>query len=186
VSANPAPAPAPTLAAEAPQQALRPEVWAAVVMERTAAPNRWEDWGFKVTEVLAHDEAFGSEPRKLHDDGRVSTWLYPRMRLQLFVDECKGYFLNLSSGRPCWFVLWRVSEGDASMAAPEAVSMSYIEADRWLSAEEKVDIVPLQDDLCEWLREYTATHFKVEGGRKHRAQSFRAPQDRARLDTESP
>jgi hypothetical protein len=154
-------------------------------MERLTQPSRWEDWRFRVTEVLAQEDAFGDAPRKLHDDGRVATWLHPKMRLQLFADECKGYFLNLSSGRPCWFVLWRVAEDDPSMAAPVAVSVSYIEADRWMSAEEKVDIVPLPDELCEWLRLYTNEHFRPDtGGRKHRAQSFRKPEDRAQLDTD--
>jgi hypothetical protein len=51
---------------------VRPSVTAAVVMERIAQPNRWEDWQFRVIEVLADDGNFGSAPRKVHDDGKGS------------------------------------------------------------------------------------------------------------------
>jgi Protein of unknown function (DUF3305) len=158
----------------------RPAIQVAVVMERVAQPNRWEDWQFRVVEVLADEGAFGSEPRKMHDDGKRSQWLFPGYKLELFADECKGYFLNLTSGAPVWFVQWRADESDASLVRPEAVSLSYIEADRWLSAEEKVDNVPLHDDLCEWLRLFTNEHFKVDEPRRQRAQSFLSPEERER------
>jgi Protein of unknown function (DUF3305) len=158
----------------------RPTVTVAVVMERVAEPNRWEDWQFRVVEVLADEGAFGSEPRKLHDDGKRARWLFPGHQLTLFVDECKGYFLNLTAGTAAWFVLWRVDEGDVSMARPVAVSVSYLEADRWLCAEEKVDNLPLQDDLREWLRLFTNEHYEIERGPRQRAQSFLSPEERER------
>ncbi len=156
----------------------RPSVNVAVVMERVAQPNRWEDWQHRVVEVVADEGAFGTEPRKLHDDGKRSQWLFPGHKLELFADECKGYFLNLTSGAPVWFVLWRADEADASLAQPVAVSVSYIEADRWLSAESKVDNTPLQDDLCEWLRVFTNANFKVDAPRRQRAQSFLSGEER--------
>jgi hypothetical protein len=150
-------------------------------MERIAAPNQWEDWKFRVAEVVPDEGAFGSAPRRLHDDGKTSRWLYPGFAVELFADECKGYFLNLTAGQPVWFVMWRLDEGDASMARPEAVSVSYIEADRWLSAEEKVDNVPLQDDLHDWLRLFTNENFKVDEPRRQRAQSFMSGEEREKL-----
>ncbi len=162
----------------------RPHVDVAVVVERVAAPNKWEDWQFRIVEVTPDEQAFGRTPRKLHDDGKVSRWLYPGFRLELFPDECKGYFLNMTSGNPSWFVAWRVDENDASMADVIDVSVSYIEADRHLSAEERVDNLPLEDALCEWLRVYTNEHFKPDMGRKVRAQSFMSPEERARQQAE--
>jgi hypothetical protein len=104
--------------------------------------------------------------------------MHPGFTLELFADECKGYFLNLTSGAPVWFVLWRADEGDASMARPVAVSVSYLEADRWLCAEEHVDNLPLPDDLREWLRVFTNEHYKIEAPRRQRAQSFLSPEER--------
>ena len=158
----------------------RPAVQVAVVMERVAQPNRWEDWQHRVIEVVADEGGFGSAPRKLHDDGKRSQWLFPGHALELYPDECKGYFLNLTSGAPVWFVLWRADEADASIARPVAVSLSYIEADRWLSADGKVDNVPLQDDLREWLRVFTNENTVLEAPRKQRAQSFLSPEERER------
>ncbi len=158
----------------------RPSVNVAVVMERVAQPNRWEDWQHRVIEVVADEGVFGTEPRKLHDDGKRSQWLFPGHKLELFADECKGYFLNLTSGAPVWFVMWRADESDASLAWPVAVSVSYIEADRWLCAESKVDNTPLQDDLCEWLRVFTNANFTVDAPRRQRAQSFLSGEERDR------
>ena len=50
----------------------RPAIELAVVMEREAAPNRWEAWRHRPVEVLLHEAAFGNEPRVLRDDGRVA------------------------------------------------------------------------------------------------------------------
>jgi hypothetical protein len=119
-----------------------------------------------------------TEPRKLFDDGRHSRWLYPGLRIELFPDECKGYFLNLTSGKPAWFVMWRPDEADPLMARPQVVSVSYIECDRWMAAEERVDSLPLPDPLCEWLRLFTNEHFKPDPPRRQRAQSFLSPQER--------
>jgi Protein of unknown function (DUF3305) len=158
----------------------RPAIDVAVVIERTAAPNAWEAWRFDVREVVPDEGAFGTGPRKLLDDGKVSRWLHPGHRIELFTDECKGYFLNLTSGRPAWFVSWRVDEADASQVQITSVSLSYIEADRRMTAEEQVDNLPLPPELCEWLQDFTNAHFKPEGGRKVRAQSFLSPEERER------
>ena len=50
----------------------RPSTQAAGVVVRVAQPKRWEDWQFCGIEVLADDGNFGSEPRKMHDDGMGS------------------------------------------------------------------------------------------------------------------
>lgn len=157
-----------------------PALQVAVVMERTAQPNAWEDWSFRLIEVVPDEGGFGREPRRLHDDGKVSRWLYPGFTVALFADECKGYFLNLTSGRPAWFVSWRVSDADPSMIDLTMVSVSYIEADRRMTAEESVENVPLDPELCEWLRLFTNEHFRPDTGRKVRAMSFLSPEERER------
>lgn len=153
----------------------------AVVLERVAQPNPWQDWMFRLVEVVPDEGAFGREPRRLHDDGKTSRWLYPGFKVELFADECKGYFLNLTSGRPAWFVSWLVDDVDPSKVNLTAVSVSYIEADRRMTAEETVENLPLEPELCEWLRLFTNAHFKPDTGRKVRAVSFLSPEERERL-----
>jgi hypothetical protein len=152
----------------------------AVVMERIAAPNRWEAWQFRVVDVVPDEGVFGTEPRRLLDDGKTSRWLYPGFSVELFPDECKGYFLNLTSGAPAWFVSWLVDGQDPSLATVTAVGVSYIEADRRMTADEQVDNLPLEPELCEWLRLYTNEHFRPDTGRKVRAMSFLSPEERER------
>lgn len=151
------------------------------MIERSARPNPWQDWSFRLLEVVPDEGAFGREPRRLHDDGKTSRWLYPGFKVELFADECKGYFLNLTSGRPVWFVSWLVDDRDPAMLTLTGVGLSYIEADRRMTAEETVENVPLDPELCEWLRLFTNEHFKPDTGRKVRAMSFLSPQERERL-----
>jgi Protein of unknown function (DUF3305) len=158
-----------------------PAVQVAVVIERTAQPNAWEDWRFRLHEVVPDEGAFGTAPRCLVDDGKVSRWLYPGFTVALYADECKGYFLNLTSGRPVWFVSWQVDEADASQVRPTAVSLSYIEADRRMTAEEVVENVPLEPELCEWLRVFTNDNFRPDTGKRQRAMSFMSPEERERF-----
>ena len=157
-----------------------PAVDVAVVVERVAHPNTWEDWQFRLVEVVPDEGAFGPAPRCLHDDGKTSRWLFPGFKVELFPDECKGYFLNLTSGQPVWFVSWVIEEGDPSLPTLTSVGVSYIEADRRMTAEECVENVALEPELCEWLRLFTNEHFRPDSMRKVRAMSFLSPEDRER------
>jgi hypothetical protein len=164
--------------AQAPD-AARPSVRVAVVMEREANPNQWEAWRYSVLDVVAHQEAFGSEARVLRDDGQRQTRLFPGFDLELFADEAEGYFLNLNSRAPVWFVVWRMDDEDPSSAWAERVSLSYTEAGRWLDAQERVDNVPLPADLAAWLQSYVELHYRPEVKKeRRRPQSFLPPEQR--------
>ena len=156
----------------------RPRVDVAVLMERETAPNRYEDWRFRVADVVADEPAFGRESRVLRDDGRLQLTLHPGFSLELYRDQAEGYYLNLSSGAPVWFVVWRLHDEDPSQATPETVSLSYNEAGRWLDAQERVDNVPLSADLVAWLRAYTDEHYRPEPKKRQRPQSFVTPGER--------
>ena len=156
----------------------QPAIQVAAVIERVAQPNAWQDYAFRLLEVVPDEGVFGQAPRCLHDDGKHSRWLYPGWTVALFVDECKGYFLNLTSGRPVWFVFWVPDEADTSRVSVTGVSLSYIEADRRMTAEEVVENLPLEPELCEWLRLFTNQNFRPDTGRKVRAMSFLSPQER--------
>ena len=156
-----------------------PAIQVAVLIEREAQPNRWEDWRFKVIDVVADEAAFGTEPRVLRDDGKLCRTLYPGFKLELFRDEAEGYYLNLSSGAPVWFVVWRIDEDDPSRAWPEAVSLSYNEAGRRLDAQERVDNVPLPAEQAAWLQAFTDEHYRPEAKKRRRPASFVAPDKRS-------
>ena len=47
----------------------RPSVRVAVLMERESAPNQWEAWRYTIADVVLHEDAFGTAPRVLRDDG---------------------------------------------------------------------------------------------------------------------
>ncbi len=163
-----------TLSAET----ARLAIGVAVVMEREANPNRYEAWRFTIAEVVPDEAVFGNAPRVLRDDGCLQRMLFPGFTLALHPDQADGYYLNLSSGAPVWFVVWRIDDEDPSRAWPETVSLSYTEAGRWLDAQERVDNVPLAADVAAWLQAYTDEHYRPEPKKRRRPQSFVAPEDR--------
>ncbi|MFT3956621.1 MAG: DUF3305 domain-containing protein [Piscinibacter sp.] len=158
--------------------AERPSVTVAVVMERDFQPNRWEDWRHRIVEVVAMQPAFGGVPRVLREDGKLQRTLHPGLTVELFADEGEGYHLNLSSGAPVWFVVWRSDDEDPSRAWPEQVTLSYNEAGRRLDAQERVDNVPLQAEWREWLQAFTDQHYRPEPKQRKRPASFQAPGQR--------
>ncbi len=156
----------------------RPSILVAVLIERQKQPNAWEAWRFAITEVVADEGGFGDKPRLLRDDGRIAQTLYPGFPVTLHRDEGEGYYLNLSSGAPVWFVMWRIDDVDPSRAWPELVTLSYNEAGRLLDAQERVDNLPLAADACAWLQAFADEHYRPEVKQRKRPASFRPPEQR--------
>ena len=157
----------------------RPSIRVAVLMEREQAPNQWEAWRFRIADVVPDEGGFGDAPRMLRDDGKTAQFLHPGLPVTLFTDEAEGYYLNLSTAAPVWFVMWRVADDDPSQARPEMVTLSYNEAARLLDAQERVDNVALPPALIEWLGEFTQLHYKPEPKKRRRPASFQRPEDRS-------
>ena len=157
----------------------RPSIRVAVLIEREQSPNQWEAWRFRIADVVLDEGGFGDSPRMLRDDGKTAQFLHPGLPVALFTDEAEGYYLNLSSGAPVWFVMWRVADGDPSNAQPELVTLSYNEAGRLLDAQERVDNLPLPPPLIGWLDEFTQAHYKPEPKKRRRPASFLRPEDRS-------
>jgi hypothetical protein len=149
-----------------------------VRLDRRRNPSQWEAWGFRLADVLVDQGDFGQTPRTLRDDGEHAQFLYPQMPVSLHRDEAEGYYLNLSSGAPAWFVMWRIDDEDPSRAWPELVTLSYNEAGRWLDAQERVDNLPLPADVRDWLQAYADEHYKPEPKRRKRPASFLPPEQR--------
>ncbi|HEY2977483.1 MAG TPA: DUF3305 domain-containing protein, partial [Burkholderiaceae bacterium] len=74
----------------------------AVLIERRRQPNAWEEWQFRIVDVLIDSGEFGSAAHTLRDDGRIAQILYPGFDVTLHRDEGEGYYLNLTSGAPVW------------------------------------------------------------------------------------
>jgi hypothetical protein len=154
----------------------------AVVMRRERIDNRWQPWRWGLDEVLLHQEGFGSEPRLLHRTEAAECWLHPGFRVELFRDDAEGYYLNVTTPAPCWFVLWRMEDEPSiapePVARPVAVSLSYNDAGRWLDAQETVEQVPAPAEVVDWMRAFSEEHYVVEAKRRKRPESFKGLVDR--------
>ncbi|WP_112183956.1 DUF3305 domain-containing protein [Ralstonia sp. GX3-BWBA] len=169
------------------RQTGRPSVRVAVVLCRRPTANRWQPFQWRLEAVVPDLGEYGTAPRCLDradDEKGDERWLTPGFSVTLFRDEAEGYYLNVTSAAPCWFVLWRLGESgtaDEGRAIPHTVSLSYNEAGRWLDGGETVENVPLDAAALEWLQAYVAENYRPEPKKRRRPESFLPPEDRAKF-----
>jgi hypothetical protein len=151
---------------------------------------RWQPWRWALEDVVPQQPQHGDGPSMLYDNDSGQCWIFPGFTVALFRDDAEGYYLNATTPAPGWFVLWRMPEGatDDTPPQPEAVSLSYHDAGRWLDAQEKVEQVPASADVVAWMSAFAEAHYTPEPKRRQRPQSFQPLTDRfgnpARVSTE--
>ena len=162
----------------------RPGLDVSVVMRRERLESRWQPWRWVLDEVRPSDPTQKGGPLLIQDDKDIQRWLHTGYRVELFRDDAEGYYLNMTTDTPGWFVLWRMDEdltpgaGDEPLARPAMVSLSYHDAGRWLDAQENVDQVPAPPNVIEWTRAFVDANYVQEPKKRNRPQSFMALQDR--------
>jgi len=133
----------------------------AVIMARRVLTNRWasEQWEAKGAVLDDTGEAAtpGGQLIVTHADGE--DYLFRGLTVKLEREEAEGYYLNLTSDAPKFFVLWRMRE---ARATPEHVTVSYNEGTRWADGGEQVDGVPLPLELTPWMADFVERHYKPE------------------------
>ena len=154
----------------------KPKKTLAVIMQRRTTNNRWQSVVWEPWAVLESDEP-AAEPRLLVDQDGAAQWLHPGFELTIHRDETEGYYLNVSSGSPRIFVLWRMDE-ENDMAIPLQVTASYYEGGRWLDGGNAVDSVTMSPSIFAWVGEYVEKNYRPEPRRRIKPRSFIHPKDR--------
>ena len=144
-------------------------------MQRRPSRSRWESIVWEPWSVLASDEPAGA-PRLLVEQDGVAQWLHPGFELVIHRDEIEGYYMNVSSGSPRVFVLWRMDE---ERALPLQVTASYDEGGRWLDGGHSVDGVAMPPEIFAWIGEYVEQNYRPEPRKRIKPRSFVHPKDRA-------
>ncbi len=168
----------------------RPTLDVAVVMRRERVlgrASRWQTWRWVLAEVVQDDAGFGTSPRLLLQNDEEERWLHPGFKVELLVTDAEGYYLNITTQKPCWFVLWRMEEvpdggvpayGAEPIPLPQIVTLSYHDAGRWLDAQETVEQVAAPTDVINWLGAFVDEHHVLETKRRRRPESFKSLVDR--------
>jgi Protein of unknown function (DUF3305) len=154
----------------------QPSIPITVVMEKRAVNSRWvtHEWRAAAAELVSSEE---KTPETI---GGSEFPRHPGFEISLFRDEAEGYYLNVATGAPKVFVMWRQEEGEDA-PTPHSVTASYNEAARWMDAQEKVDAVPMPESMAQWLNEYVTANYKPEPKKKRVKVSFLAPRDKEKL-----
>jgi hypothetical protein len=160
----------------------RPCIDVAVLMRRERINNAWQPWRWSLADIVPQEPGFGAQPRLLLKDDAEERWLHPGFRVELFTDDAEGYYLNVTTDQPCFWVMWRMEEeaalADEPVAVPQTVTLSYHDAGRWLDAQETVEQVPAPATVVQWLQAFVDAHHVLEAKRRQRPQSFQPLQDR--------
>jgi hypothetical protein len=146
----------------------------AVIMQRRVLASRWQSEAWEPVGVVPDYEG-APAARVIVQEGDTTQWLYPGFDIELRRDEADGYYMNVSTDQPSVFILWRM---EAALAVPQFVTVSYAEAGRWMDAGERVDLVPMPQEMYAWVGGYVERNYKPEPKKKRRPQSFRHPKDR--------
>ena len=161
---------------------IRPCLNAAVVMQRERIDNRWQPWRWSLADVVPHEDGFGTVPRLLVKSEAEERWLHPGFKVELHMGDAEGYYLNVTTEQPCFWVVWRMEEepliADERLAVPHIVTVSYHDAGRWLDAQETVEQMPMPASVARWLQNFVDKHHVLESKRRQRPQSFKTLQDR--------
>lgn len=162
----------------------------SVLMRREpvlGAMSRWQPWRWVLADVWPAAQTPERTTRCCIAETGVGTpahtslWLSPGLQVRLHADEAEGYHLNLTTERPCVWVMWRLVEvaGETEpVPIPQAVTLSYNEAGRWLDAQETVEQVDAPVEVVAWLRDFTHLHHQPEPKRRKRPDSFKPLSDR--------
>ena len=143
--------------------------------------NRWQPWRWSLGDVVPHEDSFGTEPRLLVKSDAEERWLHPGFKVELHIGDAEGYYLNVTTTQPCFWVVWRMQEVALmadEIAIPQIVTVSYHDAGRWLDAQETVEQVPMPASVARWLQGFVDQHHVLEAKRRQRPQSFQTLQDR--------
>jgi Protein of unknown function (DUF3305) len=172
---------------------LRPTLEVSVIMRRepiVGAMSRWQSHRWVLEDVVLEGEIsmVGIEriALKISENDSTERWKHAGYRAELYAADAEGYYLNVTTDAPCWFVLWRMEEiaengtGITSepIAKPEMVSLSYHDAGRWLDAQETVEQVPLPPEVVAWLQAFVDEHHVIETKKRKRPESFKRLEDR--------
>jgi hypothetical protein len=159
-----------------------------VVMQRKPIGSRWQPFQWRPAEIVGDLPQHAQAPaaRCLLDDEHDTRWLFTGLETGLYTDEAEGYFLNISSPQPCWFVMWRMEDIDGrEVAVPRCVTLSYNEAARLMDGGEQVDTLPAPPEVIVALSAFVEEHYRPEPKKKRRKPSFEggaAVEDMARAE----
>ncbi|MBA3595134.1 MAG: DUF3305 domain-containing protein [Polaromonas sp.] len=160
----------------------RPCIDVAVVMRRERINNAWQPWRWSLADIVPQEAGFGLQPRLLLNDDHDERWLHPGFKVELFTDDAEGYYLNVTTEQPCFWVVWRMEEeaalADEPVAVPQTVTLSYHDAGRWLDAQETVEQIAAPRGVVLWMKNFVDTHHVLEAKRRQRPQSFKPLTDR--------
>jgi hypothetical protein len=167
----------------------------AIVMRKEFIDNPWQSYRWTLDEVVfdigqfSHktpDFTLSDRPATcLRHDDKSEQWLFSGFELELFKDEAEGYYLNATSTKPAWFVMWRLEDhpnGGDPIAVPHFLSVSYNEAGRLMDGGEMVENVPLDSETVAWLSDFVSHNYKPEPKKRARPASFKGahrPKDEA-------
>lgn len=147
----------------------------ATILEKRPAVSRWAQNYWSASAVIVGESAH-QQVTLVHEQQGVQQYLYPALPLRLYIDECAGYYHNLSSPNPSCYIIASIDANGTPQ--PQRITLSFDEANAYLQGSEEVYAVPLPAELYRWSEAFVLQHYVPEKKRKRRLVDWKAKDSR--------
>jgi hypothetical protein len=148
-----------------------------IVIRKSPGVTRWAKWIWKAVAVLP-----GAGPANWHElrrDGDITEYHATTVTLELFRTDAEAYLSGISTRVPSIYVVLREStDPDAAQDIEVllATASPYDAQDYADSSEEIVELVPMPEDLINWIKTFINVHYEPEEFFKRRRKNARVDQ----------
>lgn len=136
----------------------------AVILEKYIIERAfWSLPEWRLHGVVAGEQVAGGEVgcTQVRNEPGAVHYLWRGLELQLHLDGCESYWLNLVSENPVLYLVCDDDEGEDLMR-PLLVSASSDEASAYLEGEGRVLQAPMPAEIYKSIEAYVLQHFKPE------------------------
>jgi len=144
----------------------------SAILEKRPSSSPWADAYWRVTNILVGESSEQThDMRLLQKQGDTEQYLYPGLKVTLYVDECESYYHNMMSPNPSCYVITDQETDQAPI--PFLVSMSFDEAHSYQEGGKEIYAVEIPSELYQWVENYVLDHYFPEKKRKRKLNDWK-------------
>ncbi len=155
-------------------QAKRAFPIAAILEKYLVERAFWSLPEWRLIGLVAGEEVNGNELRcqQIRNEPGAEHYLWRGLKLQLHLDGCESYWLNLSSDQPVLYLVCE-DESEGGPLQPLFVSADCDEASAYLEGEARVLQAPIPPEVYKAIEAFVLDHYRPEQLKKRKRKAWR-------------
>lgn len=147
----------------------------AVILEKYRIERAfWSLDEWRLHGVVAGDAVAGGalSCQQVRNEPGAEHYLWRGLKLQLHRDSCESYWLNLTSDKPCLYLICEDDSDDAAVLRPLMISADSDEASAYLEGEGRVLQGPIPPELYKAMEAFVLQHYQPEPMKKRKRKRW--------------